>query len=295
MSLVYLYDGSYDGLLTAVFEAYARREVPDALAEEENLQVAFGQEVSRIGADEARARRVERGLERKLGKPFLEKVWAVSLSGDPDKATALYRYIRRGLTVGRLVYSDLAHPDVLAVDKLYRLVGREAHLLKEFLRFSEVEGGVFYAKISPEHSVVPLLMPHFTDRYSVQPFLIHDDVHEVAGVFDLRGWHMVETAGLTLPDITADELRFRRLWKGFYDAIAIRERFNPRCRRNHMPKKYWQNMTEHNFAETPKTARLDARQAARTPQPRTQLEHGRRSEAPGQDVASGLVLEDFRR
>ena len=28
------------------------------------------------------------------------------------------------------------------------------------------------------------------------------------------------------------------------DAIAIKERYNPRCRMGHMPKRYWANMTE---------------------------------------------------
>lgn len=261
MSLVYLYDGSYDGLLTAVFQAYARKEDPDAIAEEEGLQVDFGQRVQKIATNEALARRVEKGITVKLGSPVHKKIWTVYLAGSPDKGTVVYRYIRRGLAVGRRIYSDLAHPDVLAADKLYGLVGRESHLLTEFLRFSELEGGVYYARVTPEHQVVPLLMPHFVDRYSVQPFLIHDCTHEVAGLFDGKVWYMVETADLTLPDITVNELQFKRMWKQFYETIAIRERFNPRCRRNHMPKKYWQNMTEHSFVETPATRRIELGQA----------------------------------
>ena len=37
----------------------------------------------------------------------------------------------------------------------------------------------------------------------------------------------------------------------FYDTIAIRERENPRCRMNHMPKKYWKNMVEMTLPPTP--------------------------------------------
>lgn len=257
MSLVYLYDGSFDGLMTAIFEAYARKEFPDAVAEEECLQVAFGQETVRIETQKHRARRVERGIEEKLGEPVRRKIWTAYLAGTPDKATVIYRYVRRALSVGRRIYSDLAHADVLAIDKLNSLVGRETHLLKEFLRFSQMEGGVFYARISPEHFVVPMLMPHFTERYCVQPFLIHDDVHHVAGVYNMESWHMVDTQDMNIPDFTVDELQFRRMWKRFYETIAIRERLNPRCRRGMMPKKYWKNMTEMSFVETPKTARIE--------------------------------------
>ena len=40
------------------------------------------------------------------------------------------------------------------------------------------------------------------------------------------------------------EERYRALWKQFYRTIAIESRENPRCRMTHMPKRYWENMTE---------------------------------------------------
>lgn len=259
MSLVYLYDGSFEGLLTAVFEGYAAGQHPDAVAEEEGLQVDFGQEVRLIGTDGAKARRVERGIVTKMGREALEDVWTAYLSSSPGKGTAVYRYLRRGFEIGWRIAGDLAHPAVLELEAIRRLVGREAHLLKEFLRFSEMEGGVFYAKITPEHRIVPLLMPHFTERYSVQPFLIHDVTHGIVGVFDLKGWHMVETDGITLPDESYNELEYKRMWKRFYETIAIRERLNPRCQRGHLPGKFRHNMTEFSFVETPKTRAMDER------------------------------------
>ena len=51
------------------------------------------------------------------------------------------------------------------------------------------------------------------------------------------------------PDRTGAE--YRALWKRFYDTIAIEGRLNPRCRMSHMPRRYWENMTE--FTETPET------------------------------------------
>ena len=40
------------------------------------------------------------------------------------------------------------------------------------------------------------------------------------------------------------EANYRILWKRFYDTIAIKERENPRGRMTHMPKRYWNTMTE---------------------------------------------------
>lgn len=262
MSLAYLYDGSFDGLLSCVFAAYITRRWPDELIEQDNRQLAFNQQTVQIVTDDVQARRVERGIVNKMGSPVLQKIWMVMLSASPERGTVLLRYIRRGFAIGRRIYSDLAHPDVLAVEKLYRPVQRESCAFREFLRFSQMEGSVYYARISPEHQIVSLLMPHFVDRFSDQPFLIHDDVHEVAGVYDTREWYLIGTQGMAIPDITAEELDYRRMWKLFYHTIAIQERLNPKCRRGLMPKKYWKNLTEMNFAETPKTRRMDEQRKA---------------------------------
>ena len=44
------------------------------------------------------------------------------------------------------------------------------------------------------------------------------------------------------PDET--EKRYRRLWRCFYDTIAIRERENPKLRMSHMPKRFWPLLPE---------------------------------------------------
>ena len=41
-----------------------------------------------------------------------------------------------------------------------------------------------------------------------------------------------------------EERDFRRLWRRFYDTIAIEGRENPRCRMTQMPKQFWGTMTE---------------------------------------------------
>ena len=117
-------------------------------------------------------------------------------------------------------------------------------MLRQFVRFARMEGGVFYGAITPQYPVLPLIMPHFAERFQVQPFILHDKTHGQAGVFDTREWVIASTEGLALPDSTADEAFYRRLWKTFYDTVAIKERTNYNLRRNHMPKKYWKNMVE---------------------------------------------------
>lgn len=257
MSTAYTYDGTFDGFLSAVFVAYENHEEPEEIVTEGVLQEVFGRAAREIATDEARAVRVEKGIIKTMGSPAYKKIWQTFLSGDPEKATLLYRYIRRGFEIGRGIYSNISHNDVLPIEKLHLAIMREAHLLTGFVRFSEMEGGVFYSKITPKNSVVPILMPHFADRFSVQPFILYDAEHNLAGVYDLKEWRLVETELLNVPAPDENELNYRRMWKGFYESIAIMERVNPICRRTHMPKRFWPNMTEHGYIPPQKTKPAD--------------------------------------
>ena len=117
-------------------------------------------------------------------------------------------------------------------------------MLRQFIRFSKLEGGIYYGEITPEHNVVAMLMPHFVSRFQIQPFIIHDKTHRLCGVSATKTWVVATDEDLVLPAFSADDTAYRRMWKAFYETIAIKERTNPVCRRNHMPKKYWKHLTE---------------------------------------------------
>jgi len=249
MSCAYLFDGSWEGLLTAVFESFSTKRWPEAVLPEVDAQLAFDQEAVFVSSDPVKARRVERGVVRRLGSAAHQKIWTAFLSGDPEKHTIIYRYICAGLEQGRSIYCALAHRDVLAIDKLCLQTTHEAQKLHGFIRLSRMDNGVFYSRISPNNNVLPLLMPFFADRYSDQPMLIFDSVHNLAGVYNLTEWYLVETDHIALPGFAEEEIPCRRLWKQFYHSIAIAQRCNPKCRRSNMPKRYWNNMTEFSFVE----------------------------------------------
>ncbi|MDL2233282.1 TIGR03915 family putative DNA repair protein [Ruminococcaceae bacterium OttesenSCG-928-L11] len=246
MELAYLYDDTFDGLLSAVFATYKRREEPYIIATGDNLQVMFGQEVVAIDTDFSHARRVESGIRKVMGADGWEAVRTAYLSHDGDRATKIYRYIRLGMKIGRAVATHLSHEDVQPILDMNRHTGNEAHLLTGFVRFSLMENGVYFARITPKNNVMPLILPHFAERFGDQPFLIHDPVHQIAGVFDLRDSYMVETDALNLPELAEGEEAWQKMWKRFYETIAIKERTNPKLRRTHMPMRYWHNMTEMN-------------------------------------------------
>ncbi len=243
-TLILLHDGTLEGVLSAVFDSYSYSPPPQGLDVAGCYQPQLGHRYKEVPTDPRHAARVIAGVRRRMGTLGYRKIWQAFLHSSEDKDSVIYRYIRLGMKEGERVHQMLTHPTVLAIDKLCAITGREASFLTEFVRFSEVEGHLYYAEITPEHMALPLIMPHFAARMNAHPFLIHDKTHQMAGVYDREKWVLVSTEGMTVPALSESELAYRRLWKIFYDTIAIEERINPKLRQQLMPKKYWKNITE---------------------------------------------------
>ncbi|NTU90075.1 MAG: DNA metabolism protein [Actinobacteria bacterium] len=243
-AISYVFDGTLEGFFTAVFEAYARKEYPRDFVESSNLQIDLLQLQIEIETRDDHALRVRDGLRERLGSEEYERIKMAFLSDDPAKGGTLFRYIAYALREGPWAHCNLAHEDVAAFEDLWRYVYGERHKMLQFVRFAKMENGIYFAKINPRANVVPLIMEHFSARFNTQPFLIYDEVHHIAGVYDLRSWKLVETDELTLPPYAPEEPEYQAMWKTFYDAIANPERFNPRLRMNFMPKRLWKNLCE---------------------------------------------------
>ena len=63
---IFVYDKSFDGLLTAVFDAYFRKTFPDDLLSEGDALPLFYDELHTVVTDEEKAGRVWRGLQKKV-------------------------------------------------------------------------------------------------------------------------------------------------------------------------------------------------------------------------------------
>ncbi len=238
---VYNYDGSFEGLLCCVFESYDKRETPlDILPHGSGPQLFAGMT---IPTDLAKASRVLASIPHKIGPLALNLVRHAFLTCLPQKELYILRFLRLGYRHGPKVTDMLTDEVVNTLYKAVNHLNRESHLLKGFIRFS-VFNGVLVGEIGPKNYVLPLLTQHFCDRYPGERFLIHDKTHGMGLIYQPYQAKIIPLADLELPEADEDEQAFRALWRLFYDTIAIEARYNPRCRMGHMPKRYWDFMTE---------------------------------------------------
>ena len=116
--------------------------------------------------------------------------------------------------------------------------------MMQFLRFEHFENGIWFAQCNPKANVVPLLMGWFAGRFNTERFVIYDEGHQIAGIYDGANWYIAQTDEVHLPEHASDEAAMQAAWKGFYDAMSISARYHPELRRQFMPKRLWRNIVE---------------------------------------------------
>ena len=239
--MVYYYDGSFEGFLCCIFESYANKEVLTAIYRDEDaVPTLFDSRI--ISTDAAHAARVLRKVIKTspYAAGLLQRGFLTCLE---DKELHLYRLVVKLLREGPSFLRNFSDETLYPVACAVRHLNGEAHLLKGFVRFSEF-GGILGSEIEPKNRVLPLLRAHFCARYREDRFFIYDRTHKEA-LFYAGGKALIrplEDFQMAPPD--EQEANYRLLWKRFYDTIAIKERENPKLRMTHMPKRYWNTMTE---------------------------------------------------
>jgi len=255
MELTYLYDGSFDGFLSCVFESYRKQEVPTAIeSDEDSVPALFS--VCAIETNRAHAQRVYRGLVRR-SPDAARLIWHGFLTCLPQRELRLYQAIAKLLQDGPGFLCNLADETLLPIRKAVRHLYGEVEHLRGFVRFSEMDG-VLGAEIEPEDRVLPLLRGHFCARCQNERFFIYDRTHREVLLYADGRAVIAPLANFQMSPPSEEEAGYRLLWKRFYDTVAIRERSNPKCRRTQMPMRYWNTMTEFQGPEYFKAKRSPA-------------------------------------
>ena len=253
---IYTFDGTMDGLMTAVFDAFERHEQPDQLLTAGDALPLFCESQYAVVTDEGRARRVFAGLEKRLAPEALRLLSVSWLSELPELNTPLFQYVCKVFRQGD-ISRNFADPDVLAVTNIARKVLHEQLRMKQFIRFQKAKDGTYLAVVSPDHNVLPLITGHFADRFNDQPWMIYDARRHYGYYYEGAG----EPVRVTFEDeselpfsladgklneevISGDDRLLQDLWRTYFKAICIRERMNPRKQRGDMPVRYWKYMTE---------------------------------------------------
>ena len=247
--VVYLCEDTPDGIFTAIYDAWAAK-IPDgrlSIRVEENYMMEFFTDYVYVQTDLEKAVKVARSVSRKIGTQAYDMIYKTALSCEEEKIDVIYHFLKMGFAYGPSVVTMHTNDTVCRLFELSRAVTNESHLFREFVRFGEPEEGILIARIKPKNQVLSLIAHHFTDRFPEENFVILDEVHQTGLFHEKRKeWYLAPLTKEVLEGIWAHSkgAEYENLWKAFFRTIAIRERTNPQCQRNHCALRYRDYMVE---------------------------------------------------
>ncbi len=248
----YSYDGTFPGLLSIIFQAYDRKAWPEAIIRPNQSGLLFGETLS-IETNEVNATRVWDGIKRVGGELTCEQLFHAYLSLDDSIEMVILDYCKELFIQKVSIATNFANIAVLKVSQMEKRVLREAQRMIMFIRFEQAADGTWFAPISPNYDVLPLITGHFRLRFADQPWLIYDTRRGYGFFFDTNKLEQITidnpafnviSGQLNTEATHPDEDKWQEMWKTYFKQIAIRERTNLKCQQNFMPKRFWKYLTE---------------------------------------------------
>lgn len=250
--LVFVYDQTIEGLLSAVFEAYRSKRFPDRIMGPDEPRPLLAEEVVEVAAEPESANRVWRYLEKRLGRRPLNCLMYAWLSEQPERSGLIFRYIQKVVDSPGLVETDYGDPAVLNLRRLAQKVNQERLRLIQFARFQKTAAEIYLAVLAPRYNVLGLVIPHFRDRLRNQKWIIYDRRRDYGYYYNLASVAEVRLEGLAGREagrlshslLAENEKELQKLWRGYFKALTIEERLNPKRQRQYMPRRFWPFLTE---------------------------------------------------
>ena len=238
--------------MTGVYDAYASK------LGYENVKLQMETEMDRelfveyveVAPDAQKSEKVLRTIRRELGLEAYDAICQAAASWDHRKANAIFKTIVLGLHLPKKqrVMNCLTKDYVCTVAELSKKTWNEAHSFMGFVRFSELAGGILYADMKPENDVLPLIAPHFANRYPEENWVIYDERREKFAIHRSgKGWMLLEDMKITeevRSQLSMEEEDYRAMWKAFTKSIAIEARKNEALQKQLLPLRFRDKMTE---------------------------------------------------
>ncbi len=274
--IVYIYDGTFEGLLTSIYDAYYSGKVPQKILKKKNLQQNLLDDYIEIITDNVKSQKVYTSIKAKISSQALRNVFYVFLSEHEEIGMHILNYLKLGWKVGWNIDKFHQHPDVAFVrDINYKVLG-ESHRMLGLLRFKSLEAEnysnnviydtivsedipqypsiykngvdtkqeILYASFEPDFNITGILAVHFSQRLSNENWIIHDVRRSICAIYNKEEWFITDFS-LNLDNyISENEKNFQQLWKKYFKSISIKERKNPKLQVHNMPKRYWNHLVE---------------------------------------------------
>jgi len=256
MMNLFIYDQTFEGLLTAIHDAFEMKINPDKIVSTKSFQDDLFAAKYKVVTDTEKFDKLWNLIKSKSSEQNCQRIFKAFLSELTGIEIIIYNYVQLIVETDYNVELDFSKDAVLKLNNIQKKVGRESHRVIMFTRFQKTIDDIFYASFDPKYNVIPLTISHFRSRFTDQKWIIFDTRRKYGYYYDLERVREItigknkinfENGKIDEDVLHVSEKLFQKLWKNYYDSINIKERKNLKVHMQFLPKRFWKYLPEKDF------------------------------------------------
>ena len=177
-----------------------------------------------------------------IPKEFIKQAHFVSAFRDETTWSLLYRLLYRIVYENKNILENPLDDDVLDFHRKIKLVNRDLHKMKAFVRFKEIkknDESLYMAWHRPDHRILKFSAPFFTDRFNGMNWVIFTEDESMSWINN----ELTFGPGISQKEAEAfDETE--ELWKTYYASIFNPARLKIKMMKKELPVRHWKTLPE---------------------------------------------------
>lgn len=168
-----IYDGSFNGFLTAVFTAFENNLDVLGFQKNKSSQKGLFSDAKTVHTQLTKAKRVWESIEKK-SHSAVRNIYFAFLSETNGIEFMIYQHIRK--LYGLLNETEIEETAMIEIkiSKLAINVSREKTQIENLVDFQSTNDNVYIAEVEPGFNILPLISRHFRYRYPKHQWIIFD-------------------------------------------------------------------------------------------------------------------------
>jgi probable DNA metabolism protein len=172
-SKILIYDGSFNGFLSAVYKAFDERIQVADIQKNTIAQRGLFSDTETVFTQMDIAKSVWNGVQKK-NHAAIKNIYFAFLSEAKGIELQLYLQIRKLFFPKDMLQLNFTDDVAIRISQLAKTVGREKKHMETTVDFQTTQDNLKFASISPDSDILPLISRHYRFLYNKQPWIIFD-------------------------------------------------------------------------------------------------------------------------
>lgn len=187
---ILIYDGSFNGFLTAVYSAFDEKIQVADIQKNGITQKGLFSDTETIFTQMENAKSVWNGIQSK-SHIAIRNIYFAFLSEQKGIEIVLYKYIKKLFSPADMLSLNFTDELESKINQLAKTVGKEKQYMEASVKFNLTADAIHFAFIRPDNDVLPLISRHYRFQFSDTPWMIFDSKRNYGLYYDLKSVELI--------------------------------------------------------------------------------------------------------